>query len=109
MSGYFPLPRRCMFWENSDDTHNTTVSKAMTRKRFKEILSLFHIADNDNLPMNNKFGKVRSLFTKLNKKFLKSFFYQKTLAIDESMIPYFGRHSAKQLIRGKPIRFEYKI
>ena len=25
------------------------------------------------------------------------------------MIPYFGRHSCKQFIRGKPIRFGYKI
>ena len=95
--------------ENSDDTHNTAVSKIMMRNRFEKILSLFHTADNDNLPLNNKFGKVRPLFTELNKRFLKAFFYQKTLAIDESMIPYFGRHSTKQFIRGKPIRFGYKI
>ena len=25
------------------------------------------------------------------------------------MIPYFGKHSAKQFIRGKPIRFGYKL
>lgn len=25
------------------------------------------------------------------------------------MIPYFGRHSAKQFMRGKPIRFGFKI
>ena len=31
------------------------------------------------------------------------------LAIDESMIPYFGKHFAKQFIRGKPIRFGYKM
>ena len=31
------------------------------------------------------------------------------LAIDESMIPYFGKHFAKQVIRGKPIRFGYKM
>ena len=29
--------------------------------------------------------------------------------IDESMIPYFGRHGAKQFISGKPIRFGYKM
>ena len=31
------------------------------------------------------------------------------LSIDESMVPYFGRHSCKQFIRGKPIRFGYKL
>ena len=25
------------------------------------------------------------------------------------MIPYFGRHSSKQFIRGKPVRFGYKV
>ena len=25
------------------------------------------------------------------------------------MIPYFGRHGSKQFLRGKPIRFGYKI
>ncbi|XP_070203535.1 piggyBac transposable element-derived protein 3-like [Littorina saxatilis] len=33
---------------------------------------------------------------------------QQHLSIDESMIPYYGGHGAKQFIRGKPIRFGYK-
>jgi Transposase IS4 len=34
----------------------------------------------------------------------------KTLVcVDESMAPYFGRHGAKQFIRGKPVRFGYKF
>ena len=32
----------------------------------------------------------------------------KDLAIDEQMVPCFGRHSAKMFIHGKPIRFGYK-
>lgn len=32
-----------------------------------------------------------------------------TWAIDEAMEPYFGRHSLKQFIRGKPVRFGYKF
>lgn len=31
------------------------------------------------------------------------------LSIDEQMVPYFGRHSCKMYIRGKPIRFGYKL
>lgn len=31
------------------------------------------------------------------------------LNYDESMIEYFGRHGCKQCIRGKPIRFGYKV
>ena len=30
-------------------------------------------------------------------------------SVDESMIPYYGRHGTKQFIRGKPIRFGFKL
>ena len=30
-------------------------------------------------------------------------------SVDEIMIPYFGRHSTKQYIRGKPVRYGYKV
>ncbi|XP_050302783.1 piggyBac transposable element-derived protein 3-like [Anthonomus grandis grandis] len=30
-------------------------------------------------------------------------------SVDESMVPYYGRHPTKQFIRGKPIRWGYKI
>ena len=30
------------------------------------------------------------------------------LSIDESMVPYYGRHSCKQFIRAKSIRFGFK-
>ena len=43
---------------------------------------------------------------------MKDFFIyfpnERQIAIDESMVPYFGNHSAKQFTRGKPIRFGYK-
>ncbi|KAL3258170.1 hypothetical protein MRX96_046422 [Rhipicephalus microplus] len=32
-----------------------------------------------------------------------------SLSIDESMVPYYGHYSCKMFIRGKPIRFGYKI
>jgi len=31
------------------------------------------------------------------------------MSVDESMIPYFGKHSAKHFIRGKPIMFGFKV
>ena len=34
---------------------------------------------------------------------------QYNLSIDEAMIPYFDKCNAKQFIRGKPIRFGYKM
>ena len=30
------------------------------------------------------------------------------MSVDESMLPYFGRHECKQFIRNKPVRFGFK-
>ena len=33
---------------------------------------------------------------------------EKNVSVDESMLPYFGRHECKQFIRNKPVRFGFK-
>lgn len=108
-SGYAPLPRRRLYWEPSPDVQNTAVSQAITRNRFEELMANIHVADNNNLTPNDRMAKVRPLFTALNAKFITHFPRQQDLSVDESMVPYYGRHSAKQYIRGKPIRFGYKV
>ncbi len=112
LSGYVPLPRKAMFWQSKSDVKFTSVSNAMRRNRFDEILKFLHLANNDDLPANDRFAKVRPYINKINErcqKFFKEALMEKNLSIDESMIPYFGRHGAKQFIRGKPIRFGYKV
>jgi hypothetical protein len=108
-SGYATLPSKRMYWETSPDVRNEAISNAMSRNRFEDILRNFHIANNDTLDPLDKFSKLRPLITDLNKRFLQHFPIQQQLSIDESMVPYFGGHSAKQFIRGKPIRFGYKM
>ena len=108
-SGYAQLPQRRLYWDRSDDVHNAAVSGAMTRNRFDEIMQFVHVADNENLPANDRMAKVRPLFNLMNENFVKHFPATQHLSIDESMVPYYGRHSAKQFIRGKPIRFGYKV
>lgn len=80
----------------------------MTRNRFDQIMKYLHLADNSALPANDKIAKVRPLYDLLNQHFLKFFPMTSQVSIDESMIPYFGKHSMKQCIRMKPIRFGYK-
>ncbi|MGH0137467.1 UNVERIFIED_CONTAM: hypothetical protein FKN15_024609 [Acipenser sinensis] len=109
ISGYVPLPRRRMFWENENDVTNQAVTQGMSINRFEEIMSNIHCADNTNLPQGDKLGKMRPVFDLLNKRFLKFWPVEQNLDIDEAMLPYYGRHSAKQFLRGKPIRWGYKI
>lgn len=52
--------------------------------------------------------QVRPLFEHVN-KVSKINYNQQFSSIDEIMIPYYGRHGDKQFIRGKPIRFGFKL
>ena len=45
-SGYCKVPYRNLYWADAPDTHNEAVSCAMSRNRFREILSNLHLADN---------------------------------------------------------------
>ena len=67
------------------------------------------MANNDDLDKNDKFAKVRLLINLLNKQCLEHFFQEQHISVDESMVPYYGKHEAKQYIQGKPIKFCYKM
>ncbi|GFR92646.1 PiggyBac transposable element-derived protein 3 [Elysia marginata] len=98
-----------MFWENAEDSHNQLVSSAMTVNRFEEILSILHLAENTKLYFNDKMAKVRPILSMLNERYLQFWTALQSVNVDGSMIPYYGRHSAEQFIRGKPIRYGYKM
>ena len=45
VSGYEDLPRRPMYCDHNEDTHNITVS-LLSQNRFDEIMKNLHLADN---------------------------------------------------------------
>ena len=81
----------------------------MTRDRFDEMMRYLHISDNTHLNTEDRMAKVRPLLVMLNDRFLTYFIKTQDLNIDESMILYYSRHRAKQFIRGKLIRFGFKM
>ena len=81
----------------------------MRRNRFEVLKAYAHSADNTKLSNDDKFTKMRPLLTMLNARFSQYAIMDEKLCVDKSMIPYFGRHGAKQFLRGKPIRFGYKV
>lgn len=111
LTGYLTPKYMRMFWEVKSDTHNDLVASSMRRNRFFEIQQYLHLADSTSLPSNDKFAKVREYFTKLNANFTENFKRAGSshISIDETIVPYFGRHGTKQHIHGKPIRFGYKL
>jgi len=108
ISSYVSLPSRRIFWEQFCDIANSAVSSIMSLNRFEEILRYLHFADNLNLSPGDKMAKVRPLFDMMNERYIQFWPVEQDLDVDKAMIPYFGRHFAKQFIRGKPIRFGFK-
>ncbi|XP_049315757.1 piggyBac transposable element-derived protein 3-like [Bactrocera dorsalis] len=111
LTGYLTPKYMRMFWEVKSDTHNEVWASSIRQNRFFEIQQYLHLSDSTSLPPNDKFAKVRQYFTKLNVNFIANF--EKAgfshISINETIVPYFGRHGTKQHIHGKPIRFGYKL
>ncbi|XP_055308654.1 piggyBac transposable element-derived protein 3-like [Sitodiplosis mosellana] len=99
------------YWNSADDLRNEMISQTMRRNRFQEILRVLHFEPNLHPPENNKdkLWKLRPMMDHLKANFLKHFHPTQHLSYDESMIAYFGKHGCKQFIKGKPIRFGYKV
>lgn len=109
LSGYNTLPSKRMYWDVKDDAKNISVSNSMRRNRFLQIQRYLHFADNTKMDASDKAWKIRPLMDKIKKRCLDNFVPVQNLDFDESMIRYYGRHGCKQFIRGKPIRFGYKM
>ncbi|XP_060867582.1 piggyBac transposable element-derived protein 3-like [Metopolophium dirhodum] len=91
------------------DTNNGLVSNAMRRNRFDDIFHNLHFSNNNNLDNSDKYAKIRPLITMINTRFLMHAPHEEFHSIDESMVPYYGKHGCKQFVRGKPIRFGFKV
>ncbi|XP_046392163.1 piggyBac transposable element-derived protein 3-like [Ischnura elegans] len=107
-SGYHFLPRKRLFWNTDDDCNVTIVRETMRRNRFDDILRYLHLADNTNLDTSDRLYKIRPIFQFLNRNF-KLLPPRMNCCVDETIIPYCGKHGAKQFIKGKPIRFGFKL
>lgn len=108
-SGYHTLPATKLYWSKDEDKGIELVRKSMSRNRFDSIKQNIHLSDNDQLDKNDRFSKLRPLFDLINKKNMQFGVFSHNLSIDEEMVPYFGRHSCKMYIKGKPIRFGFKL
>ena len=95
-------------WSIDPDLRCDAFCETMSRNRFFEIKSFIHTADNQYLS-ESRMAKVEPLYDLLNKKIQQFGIVQEDLSIDESIVSYYSRHSCKQFIRAKPIRFGYKL
>ena len=101
------MPYRELHWAVAPDTHDAAVLNAISRQRFRDIFSNLHLANNAEINAD-RYYKMRCLFDMLKCNF-KKHFSASDHSVNETMIPYFGKHGIKQIICGKPIRFGCKL
>lgn len=109
LSGYHTLPQTDLYWSTEEDKGVQIVKDCMSRNKFKNIKRNLHLSDNNNLDKKDKFSKLRPFFNIINERFMQFDVFSFHLSIDEQMVPYFGRHSCKMYIKGKPVRFGFKL
>ena len=108
-SGVVSQSRRRDYWSSYELKKNHLIAKSISRNKFEMIFSSLHFLLSTALPANDRYQKIRILLSKLNKRFLQYAPSTNAFSIDEAMVPYYGRHGCKQRIKGKPIRFGFKL
>ncbi|XP_049808244.1 piggyBac transposable element-derived protein 2-like [Schistocerca nitens] len=98
LSGYHKLSHENMYWVQAPDVSVPLVFKSMSRNRFQEIKRFIHLNDNSKLDRNDKMYKLRLYFEMLKKEFGKFGVFSSELSIDEMMVRYYGKHSAKMFL-----------
>lgn len=109
LSGYHTLPQENLYWCTDEDVNVPLLSENMSRNRLKAIKRYLHVADNNNLTEGDKLAKVRPMMDLLRQNLQQFGFFCKELSLNEQMVPYYGHHSVKMYLKGKPIKFGYKI
>ncbi|KAH7933397.1 hypothetical protein HPB49_012215 [Dermacentor silvarum] len=106
---YHSVPSEESYWITAEDLCVPLAATVMARNRFWQLKRFFHVVDNTQLKAGEKMGKIQPFYDEISKCFHQFRVFHESLRIDESMVPYYGHHSCKMSIRGKPIRFGYKI
>lgn len=81
----------------------------MTVKRFEILLRTFHVSNNFDCPPGDRLFKVQGLVDLLVSKHKYTYIPEKSLCINESVIPFVGRLSFRQYLKNKRHRYGIKI
>ena len=82
------------YWSIDPDLRCVAFPETMKQNRFFELKSFLHAADNHSLS-DSRMAKVEPLYNLLNQKVQTYGIFYEDLSIDESMVPYYERHSCK--------------
>lgn len=112
--GYHVLPSYRDYWSSDPDLGVPYIANVMPLKRFEEIRSMLHFNNNDLMkkptdPMYDRSFKIRPVLKHFNDAFLSALSPTKYQTIDEHMIKFKGQNAMKQYVKGKPVKWGFKM
>ncbi|KAJ2938067.1 hypothetical protein O0L34_g19390 [Tuta absoluta] len=103
MMSYLRFPRIRMYWEKK--TRIAAIADIMVRDRYFKLRAALKIVNDSEVPaaekQKTKFWKVQPLLSSVRNGCLLNT-PTTDVSIDEQMIPFWGKHAARQMVRGKP-------
>ena len=102
------LPTVKLYWQIDDYVGNEAIRNLMTCKRFEDILRNLHFANNDTSNKTDCGYKIRPIINHLNEVFRSALSDSKKQSIDEHMTKFKGKHLARQYLKNKPIKWDFK-
>ena len=97
LSGYHSLPQEWHYWSTQPDLGVPAVYNTMSRNCYFAIKKFIHFADNQNLKKGDKVGKISPLYQMLNSNLIQLGVFHELLSVNESIVPYFGRHTCQNV------------
>ena len=108
LMGIVRKPSMSLYWATDATTSTPYFGVIMSRNRFLAINQFFHFANNSLNPGNDRIFKIRPVIEHLREKFRTTFFPDRSISIDESLLLWKGRLGWKQYIPKKRSRFGIK-
>jgi hypothetical protein len=107
--GIVQVPDYKFLWSSNKYLGNAGVKEIMPVRRYEKINQYLHANGSGRANPQDKLFKVRPLLDSVSDRCLTVYQPKKNQSIDEGMIAYKGRFSAKQYIPSKPIKWGIKV
>lgn len=102
------------YWSTSPILHTTFCARLMSRDRFKSIMAMLHLNNNDTyIPRGQQnhdpLHKIRPYFDYLVQKFKGSVSPSENLTVDEGICAFRGRIHFRVYMKNKPEKYGIKL
>ncbi|XP_028659115.1 piggyBac transposable element-derived protein 2-like [Erpetoichthys calabaricus] len=107
---YHVLPSLRSYWSTQPDMAVPYIAQVMPLQRFEAVRAALHFIDNNGWhDPDDRAWKVRPLIVHFNAAFQDILSISEEQSIDEHMIKFKGHNIMRQYVKGKPIKWGFKM